>query len=51
MHFATFAGTDVEAFEPIVELEAEKERLGIGNWGEEGGFGVVDVGECAVVPV
>lgn len=52
MHFATFAGSDVEAFEPIVELSAEREKRGIpARWEDEGGFGVVDVGERVEVPV
>jgi N-acyl-phosphatidylethanolamine-hydrolysing phospholipase D len=52
MHFATFAGSDAEALEPVAELEAEKEKNGrVGNWMEEGGFGVVDIGETACVPV
>ncbi|KZS91257.1 Metallo-hydrolase/oxidoreductase [Sistotremastrum niveocremeum HHB9708] len=51
MHFATFAGSDVEAFEPIVELTSEREKLNIGDWAEEGGFGVIDIGETAEVDV
>jgi N-acyl-phosphatidylethanolamine-hydrolysing phospholipase D len=53
MHFATFAGSDTEALEPLVELAAAKEEQGgaVGDWPEAGGFGVVDVGETAVVPV
>ncbi|KAH9954713.1 beta-lactamase superfamily domain-containing protein [Russula dissimulans] len=94
MHFATFAGSDVEAFDPIVALEQAKremargrvlrqamQRLGewmgtrveqsrrrpwaigaeqvgeteppvtVGNWWMEGGMGVTDVGETAVVLV
>lgn len=51
MHFATFAGSDVEALEPIIELLSAKELHGVGDWFEEGGFGVVNVGETAVVPV
>ena len=52
MHFATFAGSDIEALEPVAELIAEKEKDGgIGDWMEEGGFGVIDVGETAVIPV
>lgn len=51
MHFATFAGSDAEAREPVAELIAAKEKAQIGDWNEEGGFGVVDVGETAVVPV
>lgn len=51
MHFATFAGSDIEAFEPIVELTKEREELGIGDWHEENGFGVINIGETAQVPV
>jgi len=113
MHFATFAGSDIEAFDPIVALdqakremalgtgpqasEAETRRVDgregetepagtvgnwigtdagpqvlvseaearradgevreterpvtVGNWWMEGGMGVIDVGETAVVPV
>jgi hypothetical protein len=89
MHFATFAGIDVEAFDPIVALEeakremargtggqvidAETGRVGgkegepeppppgevretegpviVSNWWIEGGMGVIDVGETAVVSV
>lgn len=52
MHFATFAGSDMEALEPVAELITERERhLGVGDWMEEGGFGVIDIGETAVVAV
>lgn len=51
MHFATFAGSDIEALEPLVELLAEKKKLQVGDWFEKGGFGVVNVGETAIVPV
>jgi hypothetical protein len=51
MHFATFAGSDIEAFEPIVELTAERQKRGIPGWEEEGGFGVVDVGETVTIPL
>ena len=51
MHFATFAGSEVEAREPVAELVAAKEREKVGDWREEGGFGVIDVGETAVIPV
>ncbi|KAI0761404.1 beta-lactamase superfamily domain-containing protein [Irpex lacteus] len=52
MHFATFAGSDMEALEPVAELVAEKEKDGsTGDWMDEGGFGVIDVGETAVVPI
>ena len=51
MHFATFAGSTAEAREPLAELVAAKEREGVPDWREEGGFGVIDVGETAVVAV
>ncbi|KAI0684086.1 beta-lactamase superfamily domain-containing protein [Cytidiella melzeri] len=53
MHFATFAGSDAEALEPVAELIAEKEKIDtdVGDWMDEGGFGVIDVGHTAVVPV
>jgi len=67
MHFATFAGSDVEALDPIVELEQAKRETGglgegegegegecvqiVGDWWMEGGMGVIDVGETAVVHV
>ncbi|KAI0340000.1 Metallo-hydrolase/oxidoreductase [Trametopsis cervina] len=54
MHFATFAGSDAEALEPVAELIAEKEKLAgmaVGDWMEEGGFGVIDVGQTVVIPV
>jgi N-acyl-phosphatidylethanolamine-hydrolysing phospholipase D len=73
MHFATFAGSDYEALEPIVELEQAKRAMevvtgaadrrgsedkregegegvvSVGDWWMEGGMGVIDVGETAVV--
>jgi len=70
MHFATFAGSDHEALEPIVELEQAKRAMelvtgaadrqgsedeggvrSVGNWWMEGGMGVIDIGETAVVHV
>ena len=93
MHFATFAGSDVEALDPIVELEKAKREMAmlslsvgaeayandvggsaddsadvddvqrttttptaavaveVGDWWMEGGMGVIDVGETAVVHV
>jgi len=75
MHFATFAGSDYEALEPIVELEQAKRAMeivtgaadrqgsedenkregegvvSVGGWWMEGGMGVIDVGETAVVHV
>ena len=60
MHFATFAGGESEAVEPLVRLSEAKARVEraaeaedakeqggvrvIGEWWEEGGFGVVDIG-------
>lgn len=72
MHFATFAGSDYEALEPIVELEQAKRAMemvtgaadrqgseddegegvvSVGDWWMEGGMGIIDVGETAVVHV
>ena len=62
MHFATFAGSDVEALDPIIELEQAKREMSggegegegvqfVGDWWTEGGMGVIDVGETAVVHV
>jgi N-acyl-phosphatidylethanolamine-hydrolysing phospholipase D len=78
MHFATFAGSDVEALDPIIELEQAKREMvllsadgdsvidgsandvqrilttaavGVGDWWMEGGMGVIDVGETAMVQV
>ncbi|KAF8515692.1 Metallo-hydrolase/oxidoreductase [Hysterangium stoloniferum] len=50
MHFATFAGSDIEAFEPIVELIAAKEEQGVGDWDEDWGFGTIDVGATVTLP-
>jgi len=51
MHFATFAGSDVEAFEPITELVDAKKKERVGEWDEEGGFGTIDVGATAILPI
>jgi N-acyl-phosphatidylethanolamine-hydrolysing phospholipase D len=51
MHFATFAGSDDEALEPIIELRKARDGANIGDWGTEWGFGTLDVGETAVVKV
>lgn len=66
MHFATFAGSDVEALDPIIELEQAKRETGtshhggeregetvqiVGDWWMEGGLGIIDVGETAVVRI
>ena len=83
-HFATFAGSDAEALEPLVELEWAKragatwdgerglvvqefqaagddednakaglieEKDNVGDWMEEGGFGWIDVGATAEIPL
>ncbi|EGN94790.1 hypothetical protein SERLA73DRAFT_187848 [Serpula lacrymans var. lacrymans S7.3] len=47
MHFATWAGSDDEAVEPLVRLCQARS----GDWKEEGGFGAIDIGETVVVPV
>ncbi|KAK6996981.1 Metallo-hydrolase/oxidoreductase [Favolaschia claudopus] len=47
MHFATFAGSDDEALEPVVRLA--KAQGGTADWREEGGFGAIDVGETIVI--
>ena len=51
MHFATFAGSDVEALEPVAELLAEREKMGVDDWMDEGGFGVIDVGQTVTIHV
>ncbi|KAI0026472.1 beta-lactamase superfamily domain-containing protein, partial [Vararia minispora EC-137] len=53
MHFATFAGSDAEARDALVELVQAREAGAreIGDWTVEGGFGWVDVGGTAVVPL
>jgi len=51
MHFATFAGSEHEALEPLVRLVEGRERVGRGDWWDEGGFGAVDVGGGGVVPL
>lgn len=64
-HFATVAGSDFEVLEPIVEVERAKREMETGAdhqgsedergcdrvWvvGDEGGMGVIDVGETASV--
>ncbi|KAJ7090904.1 Metallo-hydrolase/oxidoreductase [Mycena belliarum] len=47
MHFATFAGTDDEALEPVVRLA--QAQGGTADWRAEGGFGAIDVGECVAL--
>lgn len=49
MHFATFSGSDIEAFEPIVELTEARDKFAIGDWYEVDGFGVIDIGETAFI--
>ncbi|KAJ6616682.1 Metallo-hydrolase/oxidoreductase [Mycena sp. CBHHK59/15] len=44
MHFATFAGSDDEALEPLVRLA--QAQGGTADWRTEGGFGAIDIGEC-----
>jgi N-acyl-phosphatidylethanolamine-hydrolysing phospholipase D len=51
MHFATFAGSDIEAIEPLVELETARREQHVGDWADEGGFGTIHVGETAIVPL
>ncbi|KAJ7646569.1 Metallo-hydrolase/oxidoreductase [Roridomyces roridus] len=47
MHFATFAGSDDEALEPLVRLA--RAQGGTADWRAEGGFGAIDVGECVAL--
>jgi len=51
MHFATFAGSDVEALEPIVELMEARDAANIGGWETEWGFGTLNLGETMTVKV
>lgn len=50
MHFATFAGSVDEAWEPLerlaLALRKEGEEIG---WRKEGGIGAIDVGECVLL--
>jgi hypothetical protein len=63
MHFATFAGSENVALEPIVELEQAKRAMEMvtgvadhwearmrerGDWWMEGGMGVIDIGTAVV---
>ena len=41
MHFATFAGSDLEALEPIVELKQAKREIGGLGEGEDEGVQIV----------
>ncbi|KAH7923744.1 Metallo-hydrolase/oxidoreductase [Leucogyrophana mollusca] len=47
MHFATWAGSDDEALEPLVRLMRARK----GDWSDEGGFGAIDIGQSVVIPV
>ena len=49
MHFATFAGSDIEAFDPIVQLTLNRDAAGIGDWSSNGGFGIINIGETAQI--
>lgn len=51
MHFATFAGSAHEAIEPLVELSLAREEAKVGDWIEDGGFGWVNIGDTAIIPV
>lgn len=51
MHFATFAGTEAEALEPVVELMEARREAGLDDWREDGGIGIIDVGEIAEIPL
>ena len=51
MHFGTFAGSETELVEPLVELKHAKEKEEVGDWWEEGGFGAIDIGETIEVSV
>ncbi|CAK5265891.1 unnamed protein product [Mycena citricolor] len=47
MHFATFAGTDDEALEPLVRLARAQD--GTADWRKENGVGAIHVGECVIL--
>lgn len=51
IHFGTFAGSETELIEPLVELASAREKAGVGEWWEEGGIGTTDIGETVEVPV
>ena len=51
MHFGTFAGSETETVEPLVELALAKQKAELGDWWEEGGIGATDIGETVEVPV
>ena len=51
MHFATFAGSEEEAREPVAELITSREKESVPDFEEEGGFGVTDIGQTVVVPI
>lgn len=52
MHFATFAGSVDEAWEPLerLALALRKEGREIG-WRREDGIGAIDVGECVLLEI
>jgi len=61
MHFATFVGSEIEGRRAVEGLYEAKKNLytaaesagkqeRVGQWWEEGGFGIVDIGERFVVP-
>ncbi|KAI6121741.1 beta-lactamase superfamily domain-containing protein [Pisolithus sp. B1] len=47
MHFATWAGSDHEANEPLLRLA----RARSGDWWEEDGFGALNVGQTVTIPI
>ncbi|EJD06169.1 Metallo-hydrolase/oxidoreductase [Fomitiporia mediterranea MF3/22] len=49
MHFGTFAGSETEALEPLVELALALQKAELGDWWQEGGIGAIDVGETVEV--
>ena len=49
MHFGTFAGSETEALEPLVELAHARQKAGLGDWWQKGGIGAIDVGETVEV--
>ena len=51
MHFGTFAGSETEMVEPLVELKLAKEKESVGEWWEQDGFGAIDIGETIEVSV
>ena len=51
MHFGTFAGSETETIEPLVELAYAQKKAGLGDWWEEGGIGATDIGETVEVSI